>query len=65
MRGAANSYKMHYENAKTEIAMEIFWEIDKLLTHIITDDEDGTQFIGIDMQKYYLLKKKYLPGGDG
>ena len=44
---------------KSEFASEIFWEIDKLLTRIITDDENGTQFIGVDMQKYYALKKKY------
>ena len=38
---------------------EIFWEIDKLLTMIYTDDDDGSKFIGVDMQKYYALKKKY------
>lgn len=31
MRGAAKSYKMHYENAKQEVAMEIFEEIEKYL----------------------------------
>lgn len=45
--------------------MEIFWEIDKLLTKIITDDEDGTSFIGVDMQKYYALKMKYTEGKYG
>ena len=49
----------------TEVAEEIFWEVDKLLTRIITDDEDGTQFIGVDMQKYYALKKKYTEGSNG
>ena len=49
--------RFHHENR--EFASEIFWEIDKLLTRIITDDENGTQFIGVDMQKYYALKKKY------
>lgn len=44
---------------KSEVAREIFWEIDKLLTRIITDDESGEQFIGVDMQKYYALKTKY------
>lgn len=29
MRGAANSYKMHYEQAKAEVAREIFEEIEK------------------------------------
>ena len=48
--------------AKSEVAREIFWEIDKLLTMIYTDDEDGSKFIGVDMQKYYALKKKYTEG---
>ena len=29
MRGAANSYKMHYENARAETAMRIFADIDE------------------------------------
>lgn len=44
---------------KRDFANEIFWEIDKLLTIIYTDDEDGRKFIGIDMAHYYGLKKKY------
>lgn len=31
MRGAANSYKMHYEKAKQEVAKEIFEELEKLI----------------------------------
>ena len=31
MRGAANSYKMHYENARAEVAMEIFAELEGVL----------------------------------
>lgn len=34
MRGAANSYKMHYENAKTEVAREIFAEIDERIASL-------------------------------
>lgn len=49
---------------RAEVAREIFWEIDKLLLRIITDDEEGTQFIGVDMQKYYALKMKYTATTD-
>ena len=42
-----------------KVAEMIFWEIDKLLTVVYTDDEDGRKFIGVDIQKYYALKKKY------
>ena len=55
---AEHLYNASYRKA-SDLAEEIFAEIDKLLTRIITDDEDGTQFIGVDMQKYYALKKKY------
>ena len=44
---------------KDNKAEEFFWEIDKLLTMIYTDDEDGRKFIGVDMAKYYALKMKY------
>lgn len=44
---------------KTEVAREIFWEIDKLLMAIYIEDEDGTDFVGVDILKYYSLKKKY------
>lgn len=44
---------------RAELAREIFWEMDKLLTMVYTDDEDGRKFIGVDMQKYYDLEKKY------
>lgn len=47
---------------RAEVAEKIFWEIDKLLTIVYTDDEDGRKFIGVDMQKYYALKKKYTEG---
>ena len=45
---------------QSEVASEIFWEIDKLLTAIYLDDEDGTNFVGVDIQKYHALKKKYM-----
>lgn len=47
---------------KRDFAREIFWEIDKLLTIIYTDDEDGRKFVGIDVAQYYELKKKYTEG---
>lgn len=46
MRGAANSYKMHYEN----LAKEIFAEIEKLHLHVTNE---------FDMRRYEELKKKY------
>ena len=49
---------------RAEVAREIFWEIDKLLLSIITDDEEGTRFVGVDMQKYYALKMKYTATTD-
>ncbi len=51
MRAAANSYKMHYEGAKSEAAREIFEEIEDILNNIGYFDE-------IDFKA---LKKKYLP----
>lgn len=45
---------------QSEVASEIFWEIDKILTAIYLDDEDGTNFVGVDIQKYHALKKKYM-----
>ena len=45
MRGSANSYKMHYENAKSEVAREIFEEIEENLNNLIG---------------YYKEKRKYV-----
>ena len=42
------------------VASKIFWEVDQLLTAIYLDDEDGTNFVGVDIQKYHALKKKYM-----
>ena len=47
---------------RAEVAEKIFWEIDKLLTVVYTDDEDGRKFIGVDMQKYYALKNEIYGG---
>lgn len=47
MRGAANSYKMHYES----LAMEIFEELDKKIFHKIPDL--------YTLEIYKELKKKY------
>ena len=59
MRGAANSYKMHYENAKSEVAREIILEIDTLICcHANGDIDDKRLYVLFDE-----LKKKYI-GGD-
>ena len=62
-KGGAGSCKKFVSSAdvapRAEVAREIFWEIDKLLLSIITDDEEGTRFVGVDMQKYYALKNKH------
>ena len=50
MRSAANSYKMHYEKAKTEVAREIFEEI-------YEDCFDGFGYINYEALAE--LKKKY------
>ena len=62
MRGAANSYKMHYEKAKSEVAREIFAEIDKALNLSKCYGESGIYFeydIEADIAE---LKKKYTEG---
>lgn len=46
MRGAANSYQMHYKN----LAREIFEEIEKLHLHVTNE---------FDLRRYNELKKKY------
>lgn len=46
MRGAANSYKLHYEQAKQEVARKIFAEMDILGTY--------------NPVLYAELKKKYI-----
>ncbi|MBR3965442.1 MAG: hypothetical protein IKJ91_11775 [Clostridia bacterium] len=51
MRGAANSYKMHYNN----LAKEIFEEIEKLFF------KNG---VFIHIQSYNQLKKKYTEEGE-
>lgn len=59
--GFNDGYWMSLEERKSvkrATADEIFGEIDKLLT-IIRTDESGTAFVGVDMQKYYALRKTY------
>ena len=59
--GFNHGYWMSVEernSVKRATADEIFWEIDKLLT-IIRTDESGTAFVGVNMQKYYALRKTY------
>jgi hypothetical protein len=65
IRGAANSLKMYYENGKTEVAREIFEEIEaSIATHAFTskseDYADG-MFDAIEWvdSKIAELKKKY------
>ena len=41
-----------------QVARAVFWEIDMLLTAIYLDDEDGTHFVGVDIQKYHALRKE-------
>ena len=57
------AYAERFYNAgyrkQTETAREIFWEIDKLLTILLDDDETGRKYIAIDHLKYISLKKKY------
>ncbi len=57
MRGAANSYKMHYEQAKAEVAREIFAEIERLCdAHLYWNNCSIIQRDDIAE-----LKKKYIP----
>ena len=48
------------DNAKTEVAREIFGEIEELITK-----PNGMWLWQWDLNKLAELKKKYLPGGDG
>ena len=61
MRGAANSYKMHYENAKTEIAREIFAELDEFIVTRVCYVYGQVYDIS---DKYVELKKKYMREGE-
>ena len=55
MRGAANLYKIHYENAKSEVAREIFAETEEA---VAKGFEYGTFF---DVKRNIIeLKKKYI-----
>ena len=57
MRDAANSYKMHYETAKAEVAREIFEEIDRGIA------EQYPIYSAESIRKLLAeLKKKYTEG---
>ncbi len=58
MRGAANSYKMHYENAKAEVAREIFEEIDKYAKVVTKIAQDG-KVVWESPISWAEIKKKY------
>ena len=58
MRSAANSYKMHYEKVKTEVAREIFEEMQSCLVQRHWNGLDIVTF-EFDAVKYAKLKKKY------
>lgn len=59
MRMAANSYKMYYENARVEVAREIFEEIEKYKRIII----EGTKPVyTLKQRELEELKKKYTEG---
>ena len=58
IRALQEKHEAELAVAKREFAREIFWEIDMLLTAIYLDDEDGTHFVGVDIQKYHALRKE-------
>ena len=66
MRCAANSYKMHFENAKQEVAREIFEEIEEALAqHSYAQCFQGevcaTSYFDYDLEDSVAeLKKKYI-----
>ena len=62
LRAAANSYKMHYESAKAEVAREIFEEIEFDI-HQLMFERDETRAIAIE-GLIAELKKKYVPDTD-
>ena len=58
IRALQEKHEAELAAAKIQFAREIFWEIDMLLTAIYLDDEDGTHFVGVDIQKYHALRKE-------
>ena len=60
MRGAANSYKMHYEQAKQEVAREIFNEVE-LAMLVCKVFRDRTEYYEFDLKESIAeLEKKYI-----
>lgn len=64
MRGSANSYKMHYEKAKQEVAREIFEEIEKQIGFYRMSMHIDRGVKGI-VNVLDELKKKYTEGNYG
>lgn len=67
MRGAANSYKMHYEKAKSEVAREIIDELLEALQGEVDAEEkldssawDKSDMIGHYMHQYAVEKLETL-----
>lgn len=57
MRGAANSYKMHYEKTKNELAREVFEEIEN--KKIFLKDHAGNMGVVVMLKDIAELQKKY------
>lgn len=63
MRGAANSYKMHYENAKTEVVNRVIDEFKELAkTYLLNLDFYPVAFKNAMLYAETNLKKKYTEG---
>lgn len=62
MRTAANSYKMHYENAKSEVARVIFDSIERLLFAYRKMSMSGPYYVADLRDAICELKKKYMGG---
>lgn len=58
IRALQEKHEAELAAAKIQFAREIFFEIDMLLTAIYLDDEEGTNFVGVDIQKYHALRKE-------
>jgi hypothetical protein len=62
MRMAANSYKMHYENARVEVAREIFEEIESISSDYPIYGNVNT--VILSERDLAFIKKKYTEGKD-
>ena len=60
MRSAANSYKMHYEKAKTEVAREIMKKVRQTILNMVLANAMGKNY---DIEKCFNeIEKKYTEG---